>query len=626
MPHPSRVRLLCIALALALLVLVLIHATGCTQKVAKAPPPTPAPAFTGPTFLQGTVGSLATVRGMEPMLVSGFGLVVDLPETGSTQVPAFLRQWLIQEMRRRGVGSMQTRNILPASPEQILSSGTAAVVAIEGFLPPGAVRGTRFDLLVSALPQTETTSLEGGRLWMADLSLNGTDPELRFSRRMAIGGGPMYLNPLEGRVASPGELHPERDRQAVVLSGGVVATDRKIELFLNQPSWTRSRMVADRINERFHHDKATQTFDTAVPLSDQVIQINVPKRYAHRPEVLLDLISHLYLQRGVDFEAKKAQELALLLTIEPKYATDVILAWESLGKMALPVVRKYYDHPKDHVRKAALEVGGSLRDATIVPYLEKLAGMSDPAMRQHAARLLVYLPDNVPASAMLKKLLDDDDRAVRIAAYQSVIRVGDPDLIQSTIMGEGSEFKFILDVIPAQKPLIYISQSPLPRIAVFGERVGFKSPTVAKLWNNRLMFRTAAEDKPVSVFYQPRGQIEGKTYTMAPTVANLAFLLAHKPDKANPSDGLDLTYSQVVNAFFALSKAGDIPAPLEVQISPLAQAIAKARQAPATGLRPETVAPAQSQPATAPAARPETDGPAPPTPITPSPAGPSVVD
>ena len=90
-----------------------------------------------------------------------------------------------------------TTGILAATPEQVLASGTAAVVAIEGFIPPGAVRGTRFDVLVSSLPQTDTTSLEGGMLWTADLAQDGTNPENRFSRKLAAASGRIYLNPFD---------------------------------------------------------------------------------------------------------------------------------------------------------------------------------------------------------------------------------------------------------------------------------------------------------------------------------------------------------------------------------------------------------------------------------------------
>ena len=38
----------------------------------------------------GTVGSLSTLRGFEPLMVSGWGIVVNLKGTGSSDVPAHL--------------------------------------------------------------------------------------------------------------------------------------------------------------------------------------------------------------------------------------------------------------------------------------------------------------------------------------------------------------------------------------------------------------------------------------------------------------------------------------------------------------------------------------------------------
>src|SRR5690606_32665111 len=111
-------------------------------KETRALPPSPPPTYVGPTFLHGTIGSQATFRGMEPLLVSQYGMVVGLHNTGSTEdAPAHLRQWLINEMRRQGVGSAKYRDILPLTPEQMIADPGTSIVAVEGFIPPGATRG-----------------------------------------------------------------------------------------------------------------------------------------------------------------------------------------------------------------------------------------------------------------------------------------------------------------------------------------------------------------------------------------------------------------------------------------------------------------------------------------------------
>jgi hypothetical protein len=527
---------------------------------------------------------------MEPMLVSGYGLVVGLPGTGSTQVPAFLRQWMLTEMRRGGVGSVETRGILNASPEQILASGTAAVVAVEGFIPPGATRGARFDVLVSALPQTDTTSLEGGTLWMTSLSLLGANEQLKFTRKLAVARGPMYLNPFDtGAAAAAGDIYTPGSRQAVVLSGGAAVDNRKIELLLNQPSWVRSRLISDRINERFERDARVENDDTAVAKSNQVIEINIPKRFSRHPETLINLIGHLFLQRGAEFEPRKAQELADLLRVEPRYAADITTAWQTLGKLSLGVVRRYYADSHPHLRLAALEAGARLGDMRTIDGINDLSKSDDPALRKRAAEMLVYLPGSERSPPILQRLFDDADRSVRIAAYEAAAETGDPALVQRRQMGEGVDFKFFLDLVPANEPLIYFTQKTEPRLVIFNPMQGFSTNGIMKIWDNRLMIRPGQSgEQAMSVFYQPPGQAEPRTIQVAPTVANLIFLLAQSPTRANPAEGFNLTYSQVINAVYQLGKDGYITAPLEVQLNPLAKAIARARQEGGLGPRPDT--------------------------------------
>jgi hypothetical protein len=587
--------------AVALLAACVLGAASCgAKKQTRAIPPAPPPTFVGPAFLHGTVGSQATFRGMEPMLVSQYGLVVGLHNTGSAEVPAFLRQWLVQELRRQGVGSIKNRDIMPLSPDQLLASPQTSVVAVEGFIPPGATRGTTFDVLVSAI-DTQTTSLQHGRLYTAELAPGGTNVERRFIKPLARAAGPLYMNPLD--LSLTAEPDPAKERQAVVLAGGVVTVDRKLEILLNQPSWTRSAEIADRINERFPHEREDRTFKTAVARNDQLITLNVPDRFAGRPELLVNLINHLYLQRGAGFEPKKTQELADLLVADPTYARDVMLAWVCLGQTGRPIIRKYYDHPQSHVQLTALEAGVWLGDTATLPAIGKLAASDDPATRKQAAELLSRLPTG---GATLAKLLDDPDPSVRISAYESVAANGDPDLLQRHTIGGKGDFKFILDIVPSSHPMIYVAQGRVPRIVIFDPMLGFKTPGLARLWDNRLMVRTNADGETMDVFYQPRGTPQAKTFKTRPTVANLIFLLAHKPDAGNPTDGLDLTYSDVVNALYQLTRNGDVPAKIEVQLNPIAQAIAKARDVPLNQPRPDTgpqLTP--GTPATQPAANPK---------------------
>ncbi len=677
--------------ALMLLSGLLLMPAGCGNKQLDTPPPASAgPSYTGPTYLRGTVGSLATLRNNQPMPVSGYGIVVGLDNTGHRGAPIFLRQRLLNEMRKQGVGQVSTRDILPLTPAQLLDSMTTAVVTVEGLIPPGATKGTPFDLLVTAVAGTQTTSLAGGTLYTVDLSMGGTNVENQYTKPVAQGHGPIYLNPFGSGVQAE-ELQGFR-RQAIVVGGGTVTEDRMIEIVLNQPSWQRARAIEDRINERFPMAADDRAHKTANAVSNLMIRIEVPKRYTQSPSDLLDLIAHFYINNAPGFEETQARRLYETLERDPTQAGSVGLAWKALGRTAIPVLREHYKNPRMEIRLTALEAGAYLQDERASQDLLELAGHPDEAVRASAAQSLVYLPRSVRGARALRQLLDDESIAVRLRAYESLASIGDPIVERMPIRNEAG-LKFLIDRVPSNRPLVYITYLGTPRIVIFDEQLGFEEGAVARLWSNRLMLRkpetlaqglfglqaggtlfvpivgrsetveigsprwqttitdtvgdtasliieskdlhdrfnakvahaTAEEaqamivaqlierdidevtlrpttrirlldvreadaDRPITVYYQAPNQTNGKTYKIMPTVATFAYLLAAQNTIENPVDGLDFTYSQVVDVLYHLCQAGHIAAPIRVDTSPMAALIDSRDRLSAPGTRPETSA------------------------------------
>lgn len=560
---------------------MLLGAPSCKDSVAEDTGGNqPPPMFTGPEPFYTTVGSMVQIEGAYPMLVSGYGVVAGLTEeTGSREVPAQLRQRLANDMRRHGFGSARM-GLGQYTPDRILDRLDTAVVRIDGFVPAFASRSTRFDVLVSALDGTQTTSLDGGTLlYTVELAPGGARlVDLgSFIRPVASANGSLYVNPFEDDVSKKTRL--ELSRRAVVLSGGAATVDRSIRLILNQPSWTRSRAIADRINERFRKSPRDRD-DTAKAQNDSVIELNIPQPWQRDPQRLLSLISNLYVQRGSDFEAEKAAELGRLVTAQPKYASRVALAWETLGRTALPVIRRYYDHSKTPVAFAALQAGVHLGDERASEYLDALAKQSDPDVRRQAAELMVYLPDSLRAEAALRRLLSDKNNHVRIAAYEALAKHGDRRHIQSRTFYEmEGRLNFTLDVVETDRPLIYISQASLPKIVIFNGYTGFTGKSIAAVWDHRLMIKSTGSRNPAEVFYQPPGQIEGKTVSIAPALANLIVLLARDPDRHPDDPSFGLPYTRVVNAVHQLHRGGHFgDTPLVLEQSKLAALIADAQK------------------------------------------------
>jgi len=555
---------------------------GCAGKKKQPPAVPPPPTFTGADFLHGTVQSVATLRGYRPVLVSMWGVVGNLPQTGSAEVPAFMRTWLFNEMRRRGVGSYRlgTEDQPPAA---LLASRTMAVVRVEGLIPPGAVPGTRFDVLVTALPGTQTTSLQGGRLWTSDLSVGGANTWRLFSHKLAEAAGYLYIDPFK-----PPQNNTERQellRRAAVLGGGKVTVERPIEVLLNQPNGQRAQLIADRITERFPHERAAEFFNTALAKNDMLVELHVPARYAQDTNRFLELIAKLYLNRDEQAQQAHAQRLIEVARADPRYAADAALTWEGLGKTILPLIRPLYSDGPMHLRLAAIEAGVRLEDLKATDALFSLAADEQAAVRKRVAELMAALPVEARVTHALTTLVNDRDEDVRLAAYETMAQTANP-AVRRTPIGGGSGFKFLLDLVPSQRPLVYVAHNRLPRIAVFGLNTAFRTPLLARIWDNRLMLRCGDGKPLMEVFYQPADAAETRTFEIAPSVANFVVLLAQEPTAQNERQGLDLTFSEVVNALFELNEAGQIDGQVDIRLAALDQKIAPYRQAE-PAVRPE---------------------------------------
>lgn len=573
--------------------LMVIALSGCTTTRHSPDSPAPTATYIGPSYLRGTVGSMTSLRNARPLLVSGYGLVVGLHGTGSTVVPGFLRQAMINRMQQYGLGSAQY-GTQQMTPQKVLADKNTAVVAVRGLIPPGAVKGTRFDIILSALSGTQTTSLAYGTLWSTDLTVGGVDPSLPYMPTKAIAQGEVYTKPFEekpGTDASDSAADNNFRYNAVILSGATVQETRKLVLTLNQPSWIVSRQISDQINERFPMQPGTME-QTADAKNDLFIQINIPDRYADDPAQLITLIRHLFVRNGQRFGKIKTQSLMASLIKHPQRADDVMLCCVGFGKSIIPILRNYYNSSNMTIRMTALQAGAHLQDERSSKYLYKIAQNNNTQLRIKAAKALVHLPRSLRGSRTLQMLLDDSNTQVRLAAYQSLSEINDPTIDRVLVQDINGNTKYIIDRVPAQKPFIYITQKDIPRIVIFDKDLGFQTPMLQTLWHHRLMLRQNGKKDPLTLFYQwpvnrlplnissddAQKLLNGKTYHLQPTVATLAYMLGHNPTVESPDDGLNLSYSQVVDVLYQLCKRKAINAPIRIHISALVRFIAQSQQ------------------------------------------------
>lgn len=565
---------------------------GCgPERVDPDAPAAPPPSYTGPEFMRTSIGSMTVVAGYRPTLVGGYGLVVDLEGTGSEIVPSGLRERLLNEMARMGLGRGDYSHL---SPQRVLNSETSAVVMVEGVIPPGATAGLRFDVQVRPIPGTDVVSLQGGRLFTTELRVEGLNLNQPERGSIAKARGPLFVNPfaVESRTAtdesSPGDPTPAR-----ILGGGWVTKDQPIGLRLNQPAYRRARAIENRINSRFPPASGDDQ-PMAVAQSPAFVRLNVLERFRDRPRRMLELVSALFVNPRASFNEQKARQMLQAVAeqpTEPRIA-HAIAGWQAMGRTALPVLRAAYTHEVPAVALAALEAGARLGDRGTVDALAALAREGGADFRDRAAfllgRVLREHPDFRRLTVILRDLLDADDGLVRFAAFDALAAVDDP-----AIRFRAFEQKFDLAMADSEKPMIYVTRQGRPRIVIFDPMLGFNRPlTFSRDWPNgeRLLLRLDDGDDMLSVYHKPPRDGEGRTHQIAPTVANLIYLLAYEPGYQDTTPGLEMPYTKVVEVVHALTERDHVPAPLVLQPTGLRKTIDQARDQP-TDQRPETSRP-----------------------------------
>lgn len=568
--------------AVLLIAGALVSFAGCTDNRSRPRPVQPERvARDMPSILRGVIGAESRVVGAEPVFVSGYGIVVGLKGTGAADVHPGIRATLEREMARRGVGK-ETSGMGWTTPSRMIEDPNTAVVLVQAALPVGASEGARFDVFVRALPGSSTTSLEGGRLWSTDLRLGVQMPGGPDVQPLAEAAGDVFINPFAD-PAKQGEDSINRT-SGRILNGGVVKTDQRIVLALDNPSHARARSIVATINARFPQGKGDRK-PTAWGINEELVQLHIPAAWQERPDEFLNVL--LATRVDMAFPQEYARRYAQALRDQPEYATELSFRLQALGEAALPDLRKFYDFGEMAPRLAALRAGARLSDAMVADPLRDIATGGPPAARAEAIDLLADLPPDPKVNLVLRGLLDAEQIEVRVAAYEALARRADPSIRRRAV-----NERFSLDSMPAKRPMIYVSQQGVPRIVLFGAAISVKRPSLVSAWSDRLMVTADSPTDDLRVYYRDYKSGKSATYPARALLDEFIRFLAHETSPEDPQPGLNLSYSEVVGALHELWKHGGIEADFVAEQDKLAAQILRATERQDLEERPETDAPA----------------------------------
>lgn len=574
-----------------------------------------------PQLLRGTIGSMTTMRGTDPVLVSGIGIVVGLNGTGGDLLPDAVAATVEREMSLRGIGGPDTKGIPGIdgkSPRQILRDPNVAVVVVQAAIPPGSPEGAEFDVAVKAM---NATSLEGGTLWTTDLRLGYASTFGSITTKaIAQAAGPIFINPFGDNQKTSTDITQTTGR---ILAGGRVTEPLGIEVVLDNESHAIARSMVSAINSRFPAGVGDR-LDTARGRSGNSLELRIPGRYRRDPETYLNLIRFL----RVDQSAPEQTALALAEGMERNPELADALGWslEGVGSKALPFVRKLYETPETLTRLAALRTGARLGDPLAADHLADLARNGTQSVQTDAIRLLSKIDAGPRVDLALRDLLNNDDMLVRIAAYEalaeraervqvtrltnwqgsntdptaprltqrhlevlarSALPAGTIQGVQRVLMPSG----FFLDLVDSQVPMIYVTQQGQPRIVVFGPSMGITTPLTLSAWQDRFMLTTSQGDNTARVYYRPPNMAADAKPIIASTDARLVSLIdlmTRRGTRDEPRSGLSMSYSDVVGLLYQIQKQGGIAADFTTESDRLRALLVAAETSLDRRDRPET--------------------------------------
>lgn len=510
-----------------------------------------------PAFMKGTIYELADLSNSESFPVSGYGLVVNLRGTGNSNAPSAVRDYMFKEMARHGIGRHQIPGYENLQPEEMLRDPRVAIVRVDGFIPPGARKDQRFDVQVSALPQSYTSSLSHGQLFQTDLRINGAN-DVNPGGSVNVWArvwGPVFVNPayaLNTAVTQPSQKASLRF--GIVMDGGIVTQDMPLHLRLRSPQFSLARSIEQRIDDRFQtiadmpKKSERNPMGAAAAQNDGVVNLYVPTVFRGNWEHFAKLSTHLYLNTAPEFQIAMARKLAEEAVKPDAPLDDISYCWEGLGEIALPHILPLLTHSSPEVQFAAARAAACIGDASqsAQTALMTIASTANHPFQVSAVQVLGSLPNTLAVNGMLRKLLTVEQTSVRLEAYRILAQNHDPAIFTRVVRES-----FALDIVPAGgSPLVYASRQGLPRIALLGGKVSLASPFTLLTMENRLSISTNPADQSVALFYRDKYLPEPVTATSSRDLVEIIRRLGGESPAGKPR--FDLSYSDVVAILMAL--------------------------------------------------------------------------
>ena len=405
---------------------------------------------------------VATPFGGHPLKIQSVSLIGNLDGTGGDPPPSGYRQLLMSEMQKRGV----------ENPNKVLASPSTALVLVKGELQPGIQKGDRFDLEVYVpQEQVEVQSLRNGIMYEARLSeqlfIGG---RMRNGKILALGKGPLLVDPLADPEVEPGEL-----RRGLILGGGVALDARPIGLLI-RPEYKNVRIsaqIGSAINRRFYHTSRGIKSGIAVPKTDGYIELVMHPRYKDNINRFIEVVRSIAIVESAAQRQLRLTQLRRQL-LNPVTTAVAAVRLEAIGLEAQKVLLLGLASDSPEVSFYAAE---TLAYLDIKEAAEPLAtaAREQPAFRADALAALGAM-DDPAARDQLVQLLNVNSAETRYGAFRALWAMNHRDpLVRGEMLGDQFSYHLIRSQGP---PMVHVTRSFRPEVVLFGADLRIRTPII----------------------------------------------------------------------------------------------------------------------------------------------------
>jgi flagellar basal body P-ring protein FlgI len=476
-----------------------------------------------------TIGQVADIFSPDYIPVQGYAVVGELDGTGSADCPPDIREYLKHYI---------LRYVPSTDVDKLINSPDTSVVLAEGLMPTSG-KGSLFDVRVAVPGPAQTTSLEHGQLYGADLRAAGSFA--LTSKVLATVAGPVYID----KIDSTGNL-----RVGYILAGGKTADDYMMMITLRKPDFLVAGAIRNKLIERFGQN-------TANAVSADHVEMMLPLKYKGRKQHFIDVIKSTYLVLSNADRQKKIDELITRLT-GPGDRDEAQIALEAIGKASLPELDRLLGYDDPDVRFRAARTMLNLGDDRGLDILRHTAFDTASNRRIKALDAVADSAKRSDAVAVCRRLLRDDNIEILLAAYEQLRKMDDISISDELI---GRSF-YLEQITLARQKLVFVTRSGQPRIAIFGGPLFCKANLFVQSDDGTITLNAPSGQEYVTVIRKipNRPDIPPISLKCSYELGDIIRILGAEPTRREPTDqvGLAVAYSDIIALLDKMVKKGAV--------------------------------------------------------------------